>query len=37
MRAVTYQGPKKVEVKQVEDPRIEKPDDIVIRITSTAI
>ncbi|BFH68225.1 MAG: zinc-dependent alcohol dehydrogenase [Paenibacillus dendritiformis] len=37
MRAVTYQGPKKIEVKQVEDPRIEKPDDIIIRITSTAI
>ncbi|MBS4209270.1 zinc-dependent alcohol dehydrogenase [Bacillus sp. FJAT-50079] len=37
MKAVTYQGPKKVEVKQVDDPKIQKKDDIIIRITSTAI
>lgn len=37
MKAVTYQGPKKVEVKNVDDPIIEKNDDIIVRITSTAI
>lgn len=37
MQAVTYQGIKNVQVKQVPDPRIEKPDDIIVRITSTAI
>src|SRR5690606_28286180 len=37
MKAVTYQGIKKVEVQEVEDPKIEKPDDIIVRITSTAI
>lgn len=37
MKAVTYQGTKNVEVRQVEDPKIEKRDDVIIRITSTAI
>jgi S-(hydroxymethyl)glutathione dehydrogenase/alcohol dehydrogenase len=37
MKAVTYQGIKQVEVKEVEDPKIEKADDIIIRLTSTAI
>lgn len=37
MRAVTYQGIKKVEVKKVVDPKIEKKDDIVVRLTTTAI
>ncbi|GLO67893.1 glutathione-dependent formaldehyde dehydrogenase [Oceanobacillus kimchii] len=37
MRAVTYQGPKKIEIKQVTAPTIEKPDDIIVKITSTAI
>lgn len=37
MKAVTYQGIKKVEVKNVEDPKIEKKDDIVVRLTTTAI
>lgn len=37
MRAVTYQGVKNVEVKEVKDPTIEKPDDIIVRITSSAI
>jgi hypothetical protein len=35
MRAVTYQGAKDIQVKNVEDPRIEKRDDIIVRITST--
>jgi S-(hydroxymethyl)glutathione dehydrogenase/alcohol dehydrogenase len=37
MKAVTYQGVKNVEVKEVDDPKIEKPDDIIIRLTTTAI
>ncbi|MFC0215550.1 zinc-dependent alcohol dehydrogenase [Paenibacillus chartarius] len=37
MKAVTYQGIKNVVVKEVPDPRIEKPDDMIIRLTSTAI
>ncbi|MEB2271864.1 MULTISPECIES: zinc-dependent alcohol dehydrogenase [Bacillus] len=37
MKAVTYQGIKNVEVKEVEDPKIQKPDDMIIKVTSTAI
>lgn len=37
MKAVTYQGPNNVIVKDVPDARIEKKDDILVRITSTAI
>ncbi|WP_240415250.1 zinc-dependent alcohol dehydrogenase [Paenibacillus periandrae] len=37
MKAVTYQGIKNVIVKEVPDPKIEKPDDMIIRTTSTAI
>jgi len=37
MKALTWQGTKKVEVVEVPDPVIEKPTDIVIRVTSAAI
>ncbi|MEK5101094.1 zinc-dependent alcohol dehydrogenase [Cytobacillus sp. FSL W7-1323] len=37
MKAVTYQGPKKVAVTKVADPKIEKKDDLIVKITSTAI
>ncbi|GIO12702.1 putative zinc-type alcohol dehydrogenase-like protein AdhB [Cohnella xylanilytica] len=37
MKAVTYQGIKNVAVKEVPDPRIEKPDDAIVRLTTTAI
>jgi len=37
MKAVVYQEPHKVEVTEVEDPRIEAPNDVIVRITSTAI
>ncbi|RXT04913.1 zinc-dependent alcohol dehydrogenase [Ammoniphilus sp. CFH 90114] len=37
MKAVTYQGIKDVQVKDVPDARIEKEDDILVRVTSTAI
>jgi len=37
MRALTWQGTEHVEVTDVPDPAIEEPNDIVIRVTSTAI
>ncbi|MFS0725182.1 zinc-dependent alcohol dehydrogenase [Paenibacillus sp. 1P07SE] len=37
MKAVTYQGIKNVMVKEVPDPKIEKPDDMIIRVTASAI
>lgn len=37
MKAVTYQGIKDVKVKEVADAKLEKNDDILIRVTSTAI
>lgn len=37
MKAVTYQGPNNVVVKDVPDASIEKKDDIIVKITSTAI
>ncbi|MCX8132242.1 MAG: glutathione-dependent formaldehyde dehydrogenase [Clostridia bacterium] len=37
MKAVTYQGIKDVKVMEVEYPQIHKPDDIIIRLTTTAI
>lgn len=37
MKAVTYQGIKNVVVKDVPDPKIEKSDDMIIKVTSTAI
>ncbi len=37
MKAVTFQGIKNVKVKDVPAPKILKPDDIIVKITSTAI
>lgn len=37
MRAMTYQGAHKVQVDTVPDPIIEQPDDIILRVTATAI
>lgn len=37
MRALTWQGPNDLRVTDVPDPRIEQPNDAIIRITSTAI
>ncbi|WP_336660764.1 zinc-dependent alcohol dehydrogenase [Leucobacter sp. USHLN153] len=37
MRAVTWQGKRKISVEEVPDPRIEEPGDAIIRVTSTAI
>jgi len=37
MRAVTWQGRRKVSVEEVPDPIVEEPTDAVIRVTSTNI
>ena len=37
MKAVTFQEIKDVKVKEVKEPQIVKPDDTILRITSTAI
>ena len=37
MRAVVYNGPRDVSVKQVDDPRIEQPTDALVKITTTNI
>jgi threonine dehydrogenase-like Zn-dependent dehydrogenase len=37
VRALTWQGNEHVEVTDVPDPHIQEPNDIVIRVTSTAI
>lgn len=37
MKALVYDGPRKVSVKNVPDPRIEQPTDALVRITSTNI
>lgn len=37
MRALTYQGPHDVRVENVADPALIAADDIVLRVTATAI
>jgi threonine dehydrogenase-like Zn-dependent dehydrogenase len=37
MRALTWQGKRSVSVETVPDPTIQKPNDAIIRVTSTAI
>ncbi|MFB6570037.1 glutathione-independent formaldehyde dehydrogenase [Streptomyces noursei] len=37
MKAAVYEGPRRVTVKDVPDPRIEHPSDIIVKITSTNI
>jgi S-(hydroxymethyl)glutathione dehydrogenase/alcohol dehydrogenase len=37
MKAVTYQGIKDVRVKEVKAPEIQKADDIIVKLTTTAI
>lgn len=37
MKAVTFQGAKDIKVKDVPDAKLEKKDDIIVRITTTAI
>ncbi len=37
MKAIVYEGMKNVNVANVDDPTIEKDDDIIVKVTSTAI
>ncbi|MUK90719.1 alcohol dehydrogenase catalytic domain-containing protein [Ornithinibacillus sp. L9] len=37
MKAVTYQGKESIEVKKVDFPKIQDPQDVIVKITSTAI
>lgn len=37
MRALTYHGSKDVRVESVPDPIIQQPDDVILRVTATAI
>ena len=37
MKALTYHGPHRVRVETVPDPILEQPDDIILRVTATAI
>lgn len=37
MKAVVYKGPYEVAVEDVDDPKIQDPSDVIVRITSTAI
>ncbi|MBA8824201.1 threonine dehydrogenase-like Zn-dependent dehydrogenase [Saccharopolyspora lacisalsi] len=37
MRALVYDGPREVSLKDVPDPRLERPADVLVRITSTNI
>jgi len=37
MRALTYHGSKDVRVDNVPDPTIQEPDDIILKVTATAI
>ncbi|MGH3319737.1 MAG: glutathione-independent formaldehyde dehydrogenase [Streptosporangiaceae bacterium] len=37
MRAVVYQEPFRVAVESVDDPRIQQPNDVIVRVTSTCI
>lgn len=37
MRALVFHHPKKVSVDTVEDPTLEKSDDVIVKVTSTAI
>ena len=34
MKAVHYEGPFKVSIKEVELPKIEHPDDVIIKVTT---
>lgn len=37
LKAIVYEGIRDVKVKNVADPSIQKPDDIIVKVTSTAI
>jgi alcohol dehydrogenase len=37
MKALVFHAPGKVSIDTVPDPTIQKPDDVILRVTSTAI
>ncbi len=37
MKAVTYQGIKNVQVTEVKDPKVKNADDIILKVTTSAI
>ena len=37
MKAIVYNGPRDVQIKDMPDPRIEHPNDALVRITTTNI
>lgn len=37
MKAVTYQGKEDIQVKNVDDPKIQRNDDMIVRITASGI
>jgi len=37
MKALHYEGPFKVAVKEIPLPKIEHPDDVIIKVTTAAI
>lgn len=34
---MVYKGPKNVQIEEVEDPKIERPTDVLVKVTSSAI
>jgi threonine dehydrogenase-like Zn-dependent dehydrogenase len=36
MRAVNYQGPFQVKVEDVERPKLEHPDDVIVKVTTVS-
>lgn len=37
MRAIVYNGPREVQIKEVPDPQIKHPSDVIVQITTTNI
>ncbi|MGE5313176.1 MAG: glutathione-independent formaldehyde dehydrogenase [Acidobacteriota bacterium] len=37
MKAIVYEGPRKIRVKTMPDPKIERPTDVLVKITTTNI
>jgi threonine dehydrogenase-like Zn-dependent dehydrogenase len=36
MKAVNYQGPFKVKVEEIELPKLEHPDDVIVKVTTVS-
>lgn len=37
MKAVNYTGPNKVQVQQVDRPKLEHPDDVIVKVTTVSL